>query len=178
MEEIEVRILNVDVEKTKEILTKNGAVLVKKENQINNLYDFEDDRLLKENGYVRLRIVADLLNNKHLFYMTMKKIIPHNTYKVSDEQEIKIDDPAMGDLFLKSLGLCLKQSIQKYRESYSIKNTLVEIDINDKNFYPLPYIEIEASSDEEIEEVVKMLGYTMEDTTQKTIFDIVKENNM
>jgi len=50
---------------------------------------------------------------------------------------------------------------------------LIEIDINDKSFCPFPYIEIESTSEEEIKEIVELLGYTMEDTTSKTIFEIL-----
>ena len=70
----------------------------------------------------------------------------------------------------------LNSSVQKYRESYEFEDTLVEIDINDTNFCPFPYIEIETDSEEKLEKVVKLLGYTMKDTTSKTIYELVNEN--
>ena len=89
-------------------------------------------------------------------------------------QVIISNGDAGNDIFL-SLGLILKSSIKKSRESYKYKNTLVEIDINDKSFCPFPYIEIETNEEDELKEVVSLLGYTMEDTTSKTIYEILKE---
>ena len=64
------------------------------------------------------------------------------------------------------------------RESYRYKNTLIEIDINDPSFCPFPYVEIETSSEEELNEVLNLLGYSMKDTTSKTIYDILKEKGI
>ena len=68
--------------------------------------------------------------------------------------------------------------IKKYRESYELENALVEIDINDKSFCPFPYIEIETDSIENLEKVVAYLGYTLENTTSQTIYDILAERGI
>ncbi len=178
--EIEVRILDVDICEVKNNLLKNSAVLVKKENQINKLFDFDDGRLLKQKGYARIRIVEDFLLNENRYYMTTKKNISkdNDKYKIMDECEVKIEDNVLGEKIFNSLGLKLTHTIKRYRESYKILNVLVEIDVNDKDFYPNPYIEIEGDSKEDIEKVVKILGYTMKDTTSKNIFDIIKDKKI
>ncbi|SUY30446.1 adenylate cyclase, class 2 [Clostridium perfringens] len=61
--------------------------------------------------------------------------------------------------------------IKKYIESYELENALVEIDINDKSFCPFPYIE-------NLEKVVAYLGYTLENTTSQTIYDILAERGI
>ncbi len=43
--EIEVRILDVDIHEIRRKIFEYNGVLVKKENQINKLFDFDDDRL-------------------------------------------------------------------------------------------------------------------------------------
>ena len=68
--------------------------------------------------------------------------------------------------------------IKKYIESYELENALVEIDINDKSFCPFPYIEIETDSSENLEKVVASLGYTLENTTSQTIYDILAERGI
>ena len=68
--------------------------------------------------------------------------------------------------------------IKKYIESYELENALVEIDINDKSFCPFPYIEIETDSIENLEKVVAYLGYTLENTTSQTIYDILAERGI
>lgn len=175
MNEIETRIIKIDVDKIKDSLNKIGCLRVKDENQENNIFDFPDRRLLSKKGYARIRIVEDLINNKTVNYMTTKKLVSQEKYKIMDEREIIIDDGSMGKEIFLSLGMELVQSIKKHRESFKYKNTLIEIDINDPAFCPFPYLEIESSSPEEINEVVTLLGYTMEDTTSKTIYEILND---
>lgn len=179
--EIEVRILDIDVESIRKKIIDNKGVLVKKENQVNKLFDFDDKRLLNEKGYARIRVIEDLILNKQVSYMCVKKAISSHTdkYKVMDEKETIINDPKVGEDIFNSLGLKLNHEIKKYRESYRLLNVLVEIDINDKSFYPDPYIEIEGENEEDIENVVKLLGYTLEDTTSMNIFELInmKYNN-
>lgn len=174
--EIEVRILDINVENIRNEIIKQGGILVKKENQTNRLFDFEDKKLLNEKGYARIRIIEDNILNKTINYICVKKAILNNNqkYKVMDEKETQIENANIGEEILKSLGLKLTHEIKKYRESYKLLNCLVEIDINDKSFYPNPYLEIEGSNEEDIQRVVKLLGYTMNDTTAMNIFDIIK----
>lgn len=174
MNEIEIRIIDIDVDDIRSKLEKMSAKKVKQGNQINNIYDFSDKTLLNENGYARIRIVEDELNNEKRFYMTTKKLLSQDKYKIMEEHEIKISNAVEGENIFKSLGLHLMQTIKRYRESYKYNNTLIEIDINEKSFCPFPYIEIESTDEEELEKVVHLLGYTMSDTTSKTIFEILE----
>lgn len=178
MNEIETRIVNINVNEMRQKLIKINAVKVKEENQINNIYDFNDRRLLDSKGYARIRIVEDLLHNSTHYYMTTKKLLSQEKYKVMEENETEILDAQAGKNIFKSLGLELVQSVKKYRESYKYKNTLIEIDINAESFCPFPYIEIETNYDNELEEVVTLLGYTIEQTTSKTIYEILKDFNI
>lgn len=178
MREIETRIIDIDIDEIRDKLICIGASKVKQENQINKIYDFSDKRLLAEKGYARIRIVEDELNNKTLYYMTTKKLISQEKYKVMEESEVIISDAFEGENIFEALGLQLIQSIKKYRESYKYKDTLIEIDINDKSFCPFPYIEIETNYEEQLKEVVTLLGYTMEDTTSKTIYEILQNKGI
>ena len=178
MHELETRIIDIDVDNIRKILLENNAQKVKSEDQINDIYDFEDGRLLAQKGYARIRTVNDLLLNKTIVFMTTKKMISQERFKIMEENETIIDDKTMGEGIFKSLGLIKKESIKKYRESYRLFNSLIEIDINDKSFCPFPYLEIETSSEEELEKIVTILGYTLEDTTSETIYDILKERNL
>lgn len=178
MQEMETRILDIDVDSIRKKLLAIGAINVKKEDQVNAIYDFEDGSLLKSKGYARIRTVNDLLNDKIVYFMTTKKMISQEKYKVMEENETIIEDGAMGARIFNSLGLKLVEEIKKYRESYKYKNTLVEIDLNDKSFCPIPYLEIETNSEEELLEVVNLLGYTLKDTTSKTIYEILEERGI
>ena len=46
MKELETRIIKIDVANIRNILIENSAIKVKEENQTNDIYDFEDGRLL------------------------------------------------------------------------------------------------------------------------------------
>ena len=176
--ELETRIVDIDVDNIRDILTLNNAEKVKSEDKVNDIYDFEDGRLLAKKGYARIRTIEDRLNKRTIYYMTTKKMISQNKFKVMEENEVIIDNKEMGEGIFKSLGLILKESNKKYRESYKIFDSLVEIDINDKNFCPFPYIEIETNSEEKLDKIVKLLGYTIEDTTSQTIYEILSERGI
>lgn len=174
MNEMEARIINIDVDNIRLRLSELNSEKVKMENQINEIYDFEDGRLLKNKGYARIRIVEDLLTGSTKYYMTTKKLLSQDKFKVMSEHEIEISNFKEGENILKDLGLTLIQSVKKYRESYIFKNSLIEIDINEKSFCPFPYIEIETKTEEALEEVVTLLGYDMSDVTSETIYEILK----
>ena len=150
-------------------------MLVKKENQVNKIFDFGDKRLLNDKGYARIRTVEDILGRANHAYMTTKKLISQDRFKVMEENEVEISDSAVGEKIFEALGLIEYSSIARYRESYRYKDSLIEIDINDKAFFPVPYIEIETASEEELEEIVGLLGYEMKDATSKTIFQLLEE---
>ena len=176
MKELETRIIKIDVAAIRNTLVENGALKVKAENQINDIYDFEDGRLLAEKGYARIRTVSEILNNKEVIYITAKKMLSQGKFKEMEEYEFEVDDKKTAEGMYEVLGLKLHQSIKKYRESYQLEDGLVEIDINDTTFCPFPYIEIETDSEEKLERIVRLLGYTMEDTTSKTIYELIEEN--
>lgn len=174
MKELEVKILNINLDSLIKKVEDLNCLLVKEENQINNIFDFKNKSLLKQEGYARIRIVDDILHNKTTCYMTVKKLLSNNKFKIMDENEVEISNALEGENIFKALGLTLTQSIKKYRKSYKYKNSLIEIDINDKSFCPFPYIEIESPNEEELEEVVYNLGYSMKDTTSKSIYELIE----
>lgn len=178
MKELEVRIIDIDIEDIRKKLFDLNTELVKKENQINNIYDYPKRTLLNNKGYARIRSVDDLLNNEKRIYMTVKKLVSQEKYKIMDEFETLIEDEIQGKKIFEALGLELIESIQKYRESYKFKNSLIEIDINDKSFCPFPYIEIESHDENELEEIVTLLGYTMNDTTSSTIYELLNNKGV
>lgn len=177
MKELEIKIVNINPDEIREKMETIGAVLVKKENQVNKIFDFDDKRLLNNKGYARIRTVEDILGSEHRCYMTTKKLISQERFKVMEENEVEISDSAEGENIFRALGLIEYSSIARYRESYRYKGSLIEIDINDKAFFPVPYIEIETGSEQELEEIVGLLGYEMKDATSKTIFQLLEDFN-
>ena len=48
MKELETRVMDIDVEDIRSKMESLGAVKVKSEDQVNEIYDFEDGRLLAD----------------------------------------------------------------------------------------------------------------------------------
>ncbi len=178
MKELETRIIDINVDEIRNKIKSLNAKKVKAEDQTNDIYEFVDGRLLVSKGYARIRTTIDRITNKETIFMTTKKMLSQDTFKVMEENETIVLDKDMASRIFTSLGLVLKESISKYRESYEIDGSLIEIDINDKSFCPFPYLEIETTSIEKLEEIVKLLGYTLKDTTSQTIYDILKEKGI
>lgn len=178
MKELETRIIDINVDSIRQKLKAIGAENVKIEDQINRIFDFPNRRLLDKKGYARIRTIEDHIHNSTHHYMTVKELISQEKYKIMNESETEILSLIDGENIFKALGLQLVESIKKYRESYKYKNTLIEIDINDKSFCPFPYIEIETNDEDELKEVVELLGYEMKDTTSKTIYELLESKGV
>ena len=73
MRELETRIVDIDVDDIRSKLLALGGVKVKSEDQVNEIYDFSDGRLLQAKGYARIRTITDRLTNKETIFMTTKK---------------------------------------------------------------------------------------------------------
>ena len=136
MKELETRVVDIDVDDIRNKMESLGAIKVKSEDQVNEIYDFEDGRLLDNKGYARVRTTTDRLTGKETVFMTTKKMLSQGTFKVMEENETIVEDGEMAKKIFKSLGLVLQESISKYRESYKLNDSLIEIDINDKSFCP------------------------------------------
>lgn len=178
MKELETRVMDIDIEDIRSKMNVIGAAKVKAEDQVNEIYDFEDGKLLAAKGYARIRTTVDRLSGKETVFMTTKKMLSQGTFKVMEENETIVEDAEMARRIFKSLGLTLQESISKYRESYKIDDSLIEIDINDKSFCPFPYLEIETTSEEKLKEILELIGYTLADTTSKTIYEILAERGI
>lgn len=173
MNEIEVKIIDIDKAATIARLTALGCELVKNEAQVNTIYDFPDLRLLKKKGYARVREVKNRLTGEDVVYLTLKTMLSQEKYKVMEEHETRIQEAAAGHGIFTGLGLIVRKILVKDRISFSYKHTLVEIDDVAKAEYPFPLLEVETAYEDELKEIVELLGYTMADTTSMTMAEIV-----
>lgn len=150
--EIECRILEIDPEEIQQRLLKIGAEKITERSMRRYVYDMIPK---VEGTWVRLR------DNGEKTTLTIKEI---KNDKIDGTQEIEIDvgDFEKTNTILNKLKYNHKAYQENKRISYKFKNVEIEID-----FWPKipPYIEFEAKSVEEIEEVVNLLGFKMSDTT-------------
>jgi adenylate cyclase class 2 len=102
-------------------------------------------------------------------------MISQEKYKNMLEEETEVIDFNACNNILKELGLVKLRSDKKFRESYRIGNILYEIDTWDENIYPKPYLEVEAQNETALIEGIKLIGYTLKDTTSKTLKELKAE---
>lgn len=176
MNEIEVKVLDIDKKSIINKLKNIGADLVKNEDQTNIRFDMSDNSLKKKyHGYLRIRITKDNIKNVTINTLTLKKNISKNMYRINEEIETEISDVDETIKILRSLNLVDKVPGKKHRTSYRYDNILFEIDEWDESIYPHPYLEIEANSKEDIERAIKLLDLDRSKVTAKPLDELIKD---
>ena len=157
--EYEVRILDIDVEDIKKRLEEIKATWEWDLLQRRYVYDFNP----KQNGkWIRLRT-----NGKDTT-LTIKDVVS-SKIDGTRELEVGVDDFEKTNLILKELGYTPKGYQENRRCQYKYNG--VEIDID---YWPrIPtYLEIEGGSEEEVMNIVKLLGFNESDVTAKDVENI------
>jgi len=169
MEEIEIKILDVDRRKIEKKLRSMGA---KKKfvGEIHALfYDFPDDSVRKAKGTMRLRKVGDVA------YLTYKRFIENTRAKIRREYEVEVSDFEEMQDILKSLGFVERLKTRKIRTTYELDGAHFELDKHTDQYSYVPdFLEIEAKDLETLYKYVKLLGYTKKDCRPWTILEIAE----
>lgn len=175
MNEIEVKVLDINKLDLINKLKSIDATLVKREFQNNYMFDYPDNRFFSKGGYVRIRKSFSLLDNKEKVVLTFKELVSRDKFKVSKEIEFKSDDFQSAKDFLEALGLKVFRLDEKFRESYKLEEGLIEID----TWAGVPtYFEAEAESEEKVEILLNKLGYQLSQSTSMTLAEIMKHYNI
>ena len=156
MQEIEVKILDIDEEKIINQLVTLGAKKIF-EGEIHALaFDFPDKRLDNEDSFVRVRTVGDKVE---LCFKGEKK---DSQFKSREEIEVSVSGFKDTIQILEKIGLKKYHEGKKHRQSYKFEDARFEIDSWEN--IP-PFLEIEAKTEEKVKEFVERLGYTMDQTS-------------
>lgn len=175
MNEIEVKVLNIDKSEIIKKLEILGAKQIKKEFQSNYMFDFENGFFDDKGGYVRIRRAIDCLTKKEKIILTSKELVSKDKFKISKEIEFKADDFDSAKSFLESLGLKQFRLDEKFRESFQFDEGLVEID----TWAGVPtYLEVEADTEENVEHILNKIGYSLEQSTSMVLKDIMQKYNI
>ena len=73
------------------------------------------------------------------------------------------------------MGYKRKRPGYKHRRSYMYENIMFEIDTWDEKTYSKPYLEIEVTSDEELEKAINLLSLDRNQITTKSIDELRKD---
>lgn len=179
MRELEVKVLRVDLEKMEEKLKSLGAKLIAKEKQINTIIDSQDNYIEKNlNSYLRIRETHSILNNEKKIRLTMKENIYRESIRENIETNIDISDKKKMLDILEKLGYQVKSVGYKDRSSYALDGIRFDLDTWDEKTYPEPYMEIEVKKEEELEEIIQLLGINRENISKKSILELRKEKGL
>lgn len=109
--------------------------------------------------------------------VTVKHILEDNGSNIQQMMETEMVVPSLeaANEFLKALGFSYKSYQEKRRISYILKNHEIDIDT-----WPglSTYMEIEGESEEDIQEILLLLGYSMKDTISCTVDEIYKNRGI
>lgn len=158
--EIEAKFLNVDHDTLRAKLKAIGAECVKPMRLMKRKnYDFEDDRLNKVNGWVRLR---DEDGKVTLAYKQLNDRTLHGTHEVS----VGVDSFEKSDEFLRSIGLKANSYQETRRESWRLGKFEIELD---EWPWAKPYIEIEGPDEAGLKDLASKLGLSWDDVCHGSV---------
>jgi len=170
--EIEVKVLNIDRDTLREKLRALGAVCEGREFQQNRMYDYPDRRLyLQEDGsYIRIRLIRSLESDFSSQILTLKKTLSRDKYKIAQETETAVADPEAMAQFLLQLGFVRVRIDEKIRESWVWQKIRFELD----EWAGLPpYLEVEAPDEAAVSEGLARLGYGLEEATSMNLNEVL-----
>jgi len=158
MEEIEVKILNIDGPKVEEKLVSLGAKKVF-DGEIESLFfDFKNRAIAKSKNVIRLR------REGAKSVLTFKKFLSNEAVKDVEEVEVAVSDLTKMKRILEFLGLSTTSSTRKHRVSYSLGKVNFDIDKYKQQYAHIPeFLEIEAEDAGTIHKYANLLGFTRED---------------
>jgi adenylate cyclase, class 2 len=157
-QEIEAKILNIDVVEIEKKLKAIGAVRKGEKFFKSISCDYPGFPLDKNNSWVRLRDEGDKVN---LAYK--RRLVTDNTIGKDvgmEEVEVTVSDFETTKEFLLKIGLVVKFAQEKKRVTWEKDNVTFDID----TWPRLPtYLEVEGESWEEVDAAILALGLKLED---------------
>ncbi len=165
--EIDNLLTEEDQKKLKEIIgSKNLSTLCTKKNLLEILKNPKLVRFLKKfhnnsKKWIRVRQTNDKAT------IAVKHILAPNQTKIQQMQETEMEVPSIQEAnnLLEALGFSYKSYQEKERITYILKE--YELDIDTWPGIPT-YVEIEGKDEEDLQNILNLLGYTMEDTISCT----------
>ena len=161
--EREVTILDIDTDDFIEKIESLGAEKKGEFLQRRYVFDFQP---IDPNKWIRLR------TNGTKTTLTIKEIIDRNAIDGTNELEITVDDFDKTKELLNQLGYSARNYQENYRRVYLLNNTEISIDS-----WPLipTYAEVEGKTNEDVQNVLKIIDTSKNDVTTLDVESIYKE---
>jgi predicted adenylyl cyclase CyaB len=158
MEEIEVKILEVNRSLVEETLSRLGAKKIFDGDIKTLFFDFREGTIVKQKNVLRLR------KEKDKSELTFKKVHITKTAKTAEETSVEVSSLEATKKILENLGLSVSESMQKHRVSYTLPNARFDFDCYLGEYHYIPeFLEIEAKSIDLIHKYAELLGFKVKD---------------
>lgn len=168
MDEIEVKIIDINRKEIEEKLASLGAKKIFDDILYAFIFDFEDNRFQKDTSSLRIRKEGEesILN--------FKKLISSEEVKFCKEYEVKVSDFNVMKKILEILGLKIKFKYKKHRTSYALEGVKFEIDnyLDMYKFIP-EFLEVETKDAKTLEKYVKKLGYSKKECNNWSLSQLI-----
>ncbi|MDI6736948.1 MAG: class IV adenylate cyclase [Nanoarchaeota archaeon] len=174
MDEVEVKVLDVNRKELAKKLIKLGAMKYFEGEIYAVSFDFPDKSIRNATRTLRLRTKGSKT------YLTLKNPVDNPNIKIREELELEVSDFATMKKILESLNLKQWRDVKKTRISYKLKDALFEFDKYHEEFEYIPeFMEIEVMAKDDrqavkkIYEFAEMLGIKKEQCLPWTLNELV-----
>ncbi|HLN89632.1 MAG TPA: class IV adenylate cyclase [Candidatus Binatia bacterium] len=169
MEEIEVKILEVNRALIEKKLERLGAKKVFDGEVETLFFDFQDGSIIKQKNVLRLRKEQDKIE------LTYKKVHVTKTAKTAEEYSVEVSSIETVEKILKNLGLKVIERTQKHRISYILDIARFDFDRYSANYDYIPeFLEIEAKNTDSLYKYAELLGFKAKDCLPWSTTDLIK----
>ncbi len=171
--ELEVKVLNIDVDRMQEKIISLGGKLVAIEKQINTLLDNLEKPIKSYlDAYLRIREMEEEISGKKEITLTLKEKILNESLRENIEYNVTLEEKDNILNIFGKLGFKVVDVGFKDRRSYSFKKARIDIDIWDDKTYPFPYMEIEVEQEDDLEEIITLLDIPRENISRLSIVEL------
>jgi predicted adenylyl cyclase CyaB len=168
MEEIEVKILNINHSAIEDKLSRLHAEKIFEGEIETSFFDFKDGSIKRAKNLLRLRREGEKI------VLTFKRVHGNQAAKIADEYEVEVSNLETTKKILGSLGLWAFETMQKHRTSYKLNGTRFDIDRYEGKYAFIPeFLEIESNNIELIHKYAGLLGYGASDCLPWSTPDLI-----
>lgn len=164
--EFEVKILDSNFAAVKEKLINLGGKRIHSRRLMKRyILDYKNADMQKKNAYIRVRDEGDRITTSY-------KLTQDRTVDGVKEIVLEVSDlESMLEIY-KILGLVIHSEQETYRESWRVGEVEVEFDE-----WPWldPFFEIEASSEQEVRDLVDKLGYSWQEAVPGDVVQLYQD---
>lgn len=172
--ELEIKVLNINIEEMEEKLKAKGAEFLGVEIQKNHTFAPKNAKEFS-NGYLRIR-EKTVDDKREATELTFKEVVDNkDNIRVNNEYTTTINSTSNMIKILEEIGLVERYVGDKKRISYIYKGQRFDIDIWSKDVYPDPYMEIEFTNVNLMEEILDEFEIDRKNVTNESINELIEK---